>query len=200
MQHEDRLFSTGRNEESISELFFDFGYARLDTFADGSGRVLLKAAGQTPDIEVLTPGVKSIGFLGAKHQPTYIGLGYPMQDPVTRRYANLEHIALHLWISQAKNDFYLARPLADKYHVRAVLQGLNDITGGKVDERALEESFATNVQLISNGIQLDEMLRGELETACTFLGLNNTTAITAALAFVQFFRSAMRKTYAPCAV
>lgn len=195
MTSDKQLFTTGENEESASGTYFDFGYARLDTFGDGSGRVILRARGQTPEQEILTPGIVDIGYLGAKHQPDYDRLGYPLQDKVTQRFANLEHIALHLWISQAQKDFYLARPMADKYHVRAVLQSLNDITGGKVTERALEEGFTTNIQLISNGIQPTELLRGELETACTFLGLNNVTAVTSALAFVQYFRAKMRQTY-----
>jgi hypothetical protein len=180
-----------------STFHFDFGYATLKTYSDGSGQVVFKVIEALPPQLVTTPGTTDDKgephYLAAKFQPDFMTLGYALQDKVIQRFANLEHVALHLWIESARQDAFLRAPYTTRNDRARVFKLLASTTG--VEEHTLEEGFVTSIQLIANGIQPNEARTGEIETATAFLGLN-ATAIVGALAFVNFFRAAMRKTYA----
>jgi hypothetical protein len=188
----------GRAFEGYNSAFhFDFGYATLRTYGDGTGQVVFKVIEALPPQLVTTPRTKDDKgephYLGAKFQADFMTLGYAIQDEVIQRFGNLEHVALHLWIESARQDAFLRAPYTTRNDRARVFKLLEATTG--VNEHALEEGFVTSIQLIANGIQPDEARTGELETATAFLGLN-ATAIVGALAFVNFFRAEMRKIYA----
>lgn len=176
---------------NFSSLYFDFGYAKLFTYGDGSGRVESVPVNDLPPQSITINQIK-IAYSGASFQPDFPELGYNLQDELVKRYANLEHAALHLWIDTARADEFLRAPDFNRQDWLATLRTIEAASG--VDEASLEEGFTTHIQLLANGIQPNAERVGELETATAFLALS-PNAITAALAFVSFFRAEMRKTY-----
>lgn len=177
-------------------LSFDFRTCALLIWGDGSARVTYtqsansKADPENKNTSISTP--RNIGYLANKFQRQYKDLGYGIQDETIRRIGNAEHTALHLWVAAAQDDDILRAPHSSPLTRREKFKQMELDTG--LNEHILLEGFVTNIQLLSNGIHPTIQSNEELESACVFLGLE-LVSITAALAFVQYFRAEFRRCF-----
>ena len=129
---------------------------------------------------------------GAQYQDEYESLAYGNQDEFTQRFANVEHVALHLWIDEMlAND--LTRESKEDFSALLTQWLINDAVG---EGRGLvEEYFITNVQLLANGIQPNAEMLGVIGGASAVLGLTETSATVSALAFINYLRGYLRNTF-----
>lgn len=169
-----------RNRKSFT---MDFHVYRVEAFADGSSLAGFK---HNPETMKAVPTTES-GFLGAPFADE-VKESYATKDEITRRFANVEHAVMHLFLGVLRSDptfestieesFALANTMAD-------YGALLDAIG--IGENDFAEAFITSVQIAANR-DLSETEDHKLKGAAIALGLNGEASKQAALSFLNVTR------------
>lgn len=166
----------------------EFDYATLFVCGNGSGWIRFKNE-PLNDPPIRFQKYSDI-YAGARYHTERPQLGYDLQDSVIQRFANMEHMALHLWIEAALRDDVTRNPDSTRQSRAMMLKAFKRAFRFNADD--VEELFVTLIQILSNGVQPTKQISYDVEVMAAMLGLNPGPAVIAALAFVQYFRAQTR--------